>query len=280
MGCERIDFRSGQNRRTVISVYHGKEMLVYQYYSEGFFGYGQEGDFHPYGIWHLIPLLLLAAAVYFTWKNHARLKGWKYEGRFRYLLSFVMLMAEMAYYWRLLYVGDEYGEFQMLTKLPIQVCQWGLICCVYMITSQNDTLFGINFFITLGCTGIALFLPQTVISCAGPRYFRYYQFWFGHALPVYSTLYMMIVHGKRPRYRHLWYAIGCLALAAIPSYFANEAIPAANYLYVKTEIPLLPQNQLLRMLSYFVIISLLFHGMWFIWMKISRQTKKESGAEK
>lgn len=120
-------------------------MLVYQYYSEGFFGYGQEGDFHPYGIWHLIPLLLLAAAVYFTWKNHARLKGWKYEGRFRYLLSFVMLMAEMAYYWRLLYVGDEYGEFQMLTKLPIQVCQWGLICCVYMITSQNDTLFGINF---------------------------------------------------------------------------------------------------------------------------------------
>ena len=253
---------------------------MYQYYSEGFFGYGQVGNFQPYGIWHLIPILLLIIAVFVTWKNRAALRSWKHEGRFRFILSFVMLMAEMGYYWRLLYVGDESGKYLMLTKLPIQVCQWGLICCVYMITSKNDTLFGINFFISLGCTTIAMFLPQTVISRAGPRYFRYYQFWLEHALPIYGTLYMMIVHGKRPRYRHLWYAIGCLGLAAIPSYFANEAIPAANYLYVKLDIPFMPQNQLLRLLVYGVIITLLFHAMLFIWLKTAGRAKKEGGAVK
>ena len=248
-------------------------MQLYQFYSEGFFGYGQEGNFQPYGIAHLLPLLIAAAAVYFTWKKRGSLKNWKYERRLRFILSFVMLIAEMSYFWRTLYVGDEWGNYTLMTKLPLQVCQWGLICCVYMITSGNDALFGINFFISLCCTPIALFVPQTVISLTGPGYYRYYQFWMEHLLPIYSTLYMMIVHGKRPRYRHLWLSIGCLLLLAIPSYFANELIPEADYLYVHLDIPFMPAGQLPRMLIYFVIITLLFHGIWLILKACSSKKK-------
>ena len=58
--------------------------------------------------------------------------------------------------------------------------------------------------------------------------------------------------------------MGGLLLLAIPSYFANEAFPDADYLYVRLENPFMPDNQLLRMAIYFVVITLLFHGMWFI----------------
>ena len=237
---------------------------MYQFYSEGFFGYGQEGNFQPYGIAHLLPLLITAIAVYFTWKKRENLQNWKYERRLRFVLSFVMLIAEMSYFWRTLYVGNEQGDYTLMTKLPLQVCQWGLICCVYMLTSGNDALFGINFFISLGCTLFALFIPQTVISRTGPAYYRYYQFWMEHLLPIYGTLYMMIVHGKSPRYRHLWLSVGCLLLLAIHSYFANELIPEADYLYVRLNIPFLPEGQLFRMTVYLALIVLLFHGMWWI----------------
>ena len=244
---------------------------MYQFYSEGFFGYGDLGDFHPFGLWHILPILLLVAAAVLTRRKREAIRGWKYERRFRYILSFVMLMAEMSYFWRLLYVGDEYGDFTLLVKLPIQVCQWGLICAVYMITSKSDFLFGINFFISLGCTTIALFVPQTVISQTGPGYFRYYQFWLEHLLPIYSTLYMMMVHGKRPKYRDLWTSMGFLVLLAIPSYMANVAIPEADYLYMRMNIPFMPDSILLRLPIYGAIILLLFHGMWLLWKYIEQK---------
>lgn len=125
---------------------------MYRFYSEGFWGYGQEGVFQPDGIWRLIPVLLLFLAVFVTRKKHGVLQSRKHERRFRFILSFVMLMAEMGYYRRLLYVGDKYGSFLLLTRLPI-----------------------------------------------------------------YGTLYRMIVHGKRPRYRHLWYAVGCLGCQPSPA---------------------------------------------------------------
>ena len=66
-----------------------------------------------------------------------------------------------------------------------------------------------------------------------------------------------------------------LALLAIPSYFANELIPDVDYLYVKLAIPFMPEGQLPRMMVYFVIIVLLFHGMWLI-LNACAPKKKEA----
>ncbi|MCR4838903.1 MAG: hypothetical protein K5897_08245 [Eubacterium sp.] len=38
----------------------------YEFYSDGFFGYGKEGDFQAYGLDFFIPILLFALAVVFT----------------------------------------------------------------------------------------------------------------------------------------------------------------------------------------------------------------------
>lgn len=41
-----------------------------------------------------------------------------------------------------------------------------------MVMSLNDTLLGINYFNTFIGAGIALLVPQTVISNCGPAYYR------------------------------------------------------------------------------------------------------------
>ena len=253
--------------------------MEYQFFSDGFFGYGEVGDFRNFSFWHFLPIAILLIAVILTAIKRDFFRGWKREKSFRYVLSFVMLMAEMSFFWRLLYVGDEYGQHNLMARLPMQLCQWGLICCVYMIISLNDTLFGINFFVTIIGAGIAIFSP-IVISRTGPTYYRYYQFWVEHLLPIYCTFYAMIVHKKRPKYRYLWLSYSLMLLMTIPASIANLAIPEANYFYLKLDIPFLPKDYSLRVIIYSAIIIAAFHVLWFVWGGIDRLIKKKNAGEK
>jgi hypothetical integral membrane protein (TIGR02206 family) len=254
--------------------------MEYQFYSEGFFGYGEKGDFQMFGFWHFLPIALLILAMVLTTIKRNRFREWKYEVKFRYILSFVMLMAEMSYFWRLLYVGNEYGGNTLMTRLPMQLCQWGLICCVFMIISLNDTLFGLNYFITFFGAIIAIASP-IVLSLTGPTYFRYYQFWLEHLLPIYGTYYAMTVHGKRPKYWHLWLAYGGMLAMAIPASIVNLAFEQANYFYLKLKLPMIPENYILRVVIYSLITIAAFHLLWGVLLVVDRRKKRvrESVAE-
>lgn len=257
---------------------------MYRFYKDGFFGYGEPGDFQYWSLWHILPLLLLVLAVLLVYRYRNPLKDWKWEGRARFIFAFVMLLAEMSYFWRLLYVGDETGIDSLLIKLPLQVCQWSLICCTFMMMSENDTLFGINFFISL-ILGIIPLLMPTVIMRTGPEYYRYYQFWMEHGMPILGTYYMMFVHGKYPRYRHLWYTVGGLMLLSIPSVIANAQIPGANFMFLggeshggtagKNVAQILPESQVIRYIVFFGVVVLLFHIGYGLWYAAShRKTKR------
>lgn len=108
-----------------------------------------------------------------VWFKRNRLREWKGETHFRFFLSFVMFVMEFSFFCRLLYVGDDSGNHLMMSKLPLHVCDLGLICCMYMVPSKNRTLFGINFFITLFGATLACIIPQTVLTNAGPAHYRY-----------------------------------------------------------------------------------------------------------
>ena len=249
---------------------HKKE---YVFYSGGFFGYGERGDFVPWSIWHIIPLLVTVAIIFLIWRYRKQLRNWKHEARFRYIYSFVMLLAEMSYFWRTFYTGNEWGLNTLMDKLPLQVCQWGLICAVYTLVTDSDILFGINFFVTLSLTLPALFVPAVIVF-TGPTYFRYYQFWLEHAMPVIAVFYMMFVRGKRPKYWHLWLSIGLLMLLSIPCVIANTTIPGANYMYlgnftesrVEFTDPLyfFPDGLVPRYLSLMAVTIVLFHLLYFL----------------
>ena len=167
------------------------------FYSEGFFGYSNEQDFFMGSIWHILPITLMIIAIILIHKYREKIKNFKYESSVRYILAFVMMIVEMSFFWRLLYVGNQGQADTMLTYLPFQMCQWGLLICIFTITSKNQKLFSINYYITLLFASIALIYPL-VITNTGPRYYRYYQFWLEHILPIISVFYLMFVHDIKP----------------------------------------------------------------------------------
>ncbi len=246
------------------------------FYSEGFFGYGDPGNYIPYGLDYFIPILILIGCSVLVILKRRQIRIWPGEGRLRFILGFIIIIVEMSYFWRLLYVGlDNSGDTSLLTRLPIQLCEWGAICSAFMVMSLNDTLFGINYFITFIGAGIALLVPQTVISSCGPAYYRYYQFWLEHALPIFVTVYVMAVHGKRPRYRDLWISFGCLCLLGIPATIANMTIPEADYLYFKMSIPFIPESYPVRAVIYAILILTAFHVLYFAWVLFERIYQKK-----
>ena len=250
--------------------------MEYQFYRDGFFGYGEEGDFQMFGFWHFLPIALLLFAMVLTTIKRNSFREWKHEIQFRYILSFVMLMAEMSYFWRLLYVGDESGGNTLMTKLPMQLCQWGLICCVFMIISLNDTLFGLNYFITFFGAVLAIASP-IVIARNGPTYFRYYQFWLEHLLPIYATYYAMTVYHKRPKYWHLWLAYAGMLAMAIPASFVNLSFEDVNYFYLKLDLLFLPDNYVLRVIIYSIITIAVFHLLWGLQLWVDHFREKRAG---
>lgn len=246
----------------------------YTYYSDGFFGFGSPGAFIAYSLMHFIPVLLCAAALVFIWRKREGLRAWKREEPLRQWLSFSMFLMEFSFFVWLLYVGDTSGNYLMMSKLPLHLCDIGLISCMYMVISKNRTLFGFNFFVTLFGATLACIIPQTVLNDVDPSYYRYYQYFGEHLIPIFSTAYMMIVHGMRPRYRDIWISIGALSLMLIPAFYLNDAFPGSDYLFLRLDMPLFPENQYLRAGIYAVLMILIFHAMWFMYVALRKRSAK------
>ena len=60
-----------------------------------------------------------------------------------------------------------------------------------MVLTENKHFFDIDVFVCLTVGILPLALPA-VINKTGPTYYRYYQFWLEHILPIYAVFYMML----------------------------------------------------------------------------------------
>lgn len=245
----------------------------YTYYSDGFFGFGPPGTFKPYGMIHIVPLLLCIGLLIMVWLMRDKLRSWKGEIHLRFVLAFLMFSMEFSYFLWLLYVGDNSGNYLMMSKLPLHVCDIGLIVCMFMVPSKNRTLFGFNFFVTLFGATLACIIPQTVLDCADPSYFRYYQYFGEHLIPIFSTIYMMIVHNMKPRYLDIWITAGALAIMTPAAIKLNNAFPGSDYLFLNLDVSVFPDGQYTRAAFYTVLLLIIFHLMWLIWRSFDRGRK-------
>lgn len=242
------------------------------FFSEGFFGYSNKQDFFMGSIWHILPIGLMIFVIVLIYKYRKEIKNFKYETSVRYILAFVMLIVEMSFFWRLLYVGSQGQYDTMLTFLPFQMCQWGLIICIFTIISKNKKLFSINYFITLLFAGIALIYPM-VITNTGPGYYRYYQFWLEHILPIICVFYLMFVHDMKPDYKGIYCTIiVTLPLAAV-AIIANGQIEGARYLYLTLDVPFLPKDQIIRALILQILAIGIYHLMYLPFYKTDKQNR-------
>ena len=203
------------------------------FYKDGFFGFGEKGNFKYWSFSHFAPVILFAVAAFLIFKYREKLKNWKHEENFRFIFGAVMLFVEMSYFWRLLYVGSsETGEVvDLLDKLPLQVCEWTCILASFMIMKKSKSIYPICFYVCL-TIGIFPILTPSVISTAGPAYYRFYQFWLEHLLPPLAVLYMTFVHGFRPTKKGIIPATCFMGVLVTFSLICNYNIPGANYLYL------------------------------------------------
>ena len=203
------------------------------YFSAGFFGYGEKGDFQQWSLAHILPILLAIGAIVFIWFKKDRIREWKHERTFRFIYAFIMILCEMSYFWRLVYVGPGTDpDKTMMSFLPLQVCQWTLICTTFMMMSESKKLFNLSFFLTMSAGILPLLFPA-VISAMGPRYYRYYQYWGEHLLPIVGMFYMMFVHRYEVKPYGIPLTIGALFCLAIPCIYFNGKYEDAQYLYLK-----------------------------------------------
>ena len=249
----------------------------YTYYSDRFFGFGEPGAFKPYTLMHLIPLILCVAAIWLVYRKRESLRTWKHEAGLRCWLAFAMFSMEFGFFVWLLYVGDTSGQYLMMAKLPLHLCDFGLISCLFLVVSKNRTLFGFNYFVTLFGAVLACIIPQTVLTDVDPRHFRYYQYFGEHLIPIFCTAYMMMVHGLRPRYRDIWITMGVLLLMGIPAVLLNEAFPGSDYLFLRLDISLFPANQYIRLAIYAVLLTAIFHLMWLVSAWSAKRKTSASG---
>ena len=205
-----------------------------QFFKDGFFGYGEPGDFTYFSLAHFVPLLVLIAAIWLVWHFRDRLRIWKHEETLRFLMAFTLMILDMSYYWRLLYVGScDPSQQTLLMELPLHVCGWTCIACIFMLAKKSPALYQFCFYTCL-TWGIFPLITPSVITATGPTYYRYYQFWLEHMLPIISVMYLTFVHGFRPKKRGIAVAWGMLSVLLTLSLICNANIEGANYLYLST----------------------------------------------
>ena len=237
--------------------------FVYEYHSEGFFGYSVEPIFKYFSFAHFLPIILMIVGVFLIYRYKDKLRAWKYEDTFRSFIGAWLIFNECSYYWRLLYVGNSQDGTQMMTFLPLQVCEWTAYVAAFMLLKRNKHLYDIAFYITLTLGLIPLFTPA-VITHLGFAHYRYYSFWIEHTLPILAVFYMTFVHGFKPDYKKVYKPLIMLAVLASLAIYANLSIPDANYMYLAAGTPgdslanILPSNVWARLAVGFLIVAFLF----------------------
>ena len=251
-----------------------KDFFIY------FFGAGTEPEFSNFTLAHFLPIALMIGVIFLIRGFQDKLAQSRFEKNFRYILAFMLIVAEMSYFWRL--VGVPSLNPNPVDHLPITVCGWAVIFCSYMLVGKSQRLFDIAYFWLFSGTVFALITP-TVITYTGPTRYRYYQFWAEHTLGYIAVFYMIFVHKMRPTFRSAVRSYVTLIVLAVIAYFTNQMIgPGANYLYMaKPEdtpsiLDILPPNFALRICIMAAAITLMFFLAYLPWLLKDRKAKKSA----
>lgn len=253
-----------------------------EFYSEGFLGYGEVGDFKYWSAAHIIPLVLFIAIIVLTYIFRDKIKNLKHENWIRYILAFSMMFNEMSFYWRLLYAGNPDGG-NFLNHFPIQVCTISSILTVFLLTSENKHIFDYLGFVCLTLGLIPFFTPAVIVR-TGPTYYRYYQFFFEHMIPVYSVFYFMFVKGYKMSIKNIWKPFVLLVPFGIIAIILNHNIEGANYFYLGHDTEgaslanIMPDNVYLKAFIYFLVAISLFAieiGIYYLVIYLKNKFKKE-----
>ena len=247
-----------------------KEALTY------FFGAGSEQEFSLFTVAHFAPVLAMLLVIWWIWKKQDAIRESRHEVKIRYILAFALIIADMAYYWRL--AAAPWLSTGPVDSLPLGVCGWAAIFCSFMLVGKCQSLFDIVYFWILSGSLFALITP-TPLTYTGPTRFRYYQFWADHTLSYIAVFYMIFVHKMRPTVRSAVKSYCALVAMCIVAYWVNSIIPGANYLFLArpeaapSVLDILPPNFFLRTAIMAAVITAMYGLAYLPWYLKDKKEK-------
>ena len=258
----------------------GEVIEQIRFYRDGFFGYGETGDFAYFSAAHFAPILLMLLAVFLIYRFRNRLKGWKWDEDFRFLLGALCLITFFSYYCRVLYAGTENsGRTTLLTKLPFEFCDLNICLTAFMVMKKSRKLFGISFLFTVTFGILPLCTPAVILK-TGPTYFKYYQFWLMHILPFVIDFYMLFVHDFRLKKSDVFRAFALAEVLLLVAIYMNARIPDANFCFIARETDgaslanIMPESMLAKWAIYTLAGLLLFSLAFWIYRAVLKRTQK------
>ena len=183
-------------------------------------------QFQEYGIWHLLPLVVIVLGVLLIFLFRKQLRESKHEKIYRYILAGIAIVMEVGLHvW---YIAN--GKWVFPDSMPIGLCAFSLFMSIYVLFTKSWKVFEIAYFWSLGGL-ISVLFPDIPF---GPDRFRYYQFLLAHMVFFWSFMYMMFVHGFIPTNKSFgksfWLLLAMVLIVIIPLNFAWDA----NYMYLAT----------------------------------------------
>lgn len=252
-------------------------VLQNDFFKEGFLGYGEEGDILAFSLAHIIPLILMMICILLIYFKRDEIRKSKYENTYRVILGVICLLGELIFYWRLCYVGSgDVEKTNMLSKLPLEVCDLTTLIAAVMLLNKNKGCFQYCTYVCL-TLGILPLLSVDVISTSGPLYIRYYQYWFQHIGPVLSVFYMLFVHNFKIEKKGIIFTYITLFLLAAISIPANNIVKDAHFMYLQGDVFIskyLPNSQIIRLLIASVFALPLFFLVYHLVHKFNIKEEK------
>ncbi|HCK66569.1 MAG TPA: TIGR02206 family membrane protein [Anaerolineae bacterium] len=189
--------------------------------------------FDLYGTGHLIALSLVIVLClsFLYFKN---IWGEKQRKTFRISIALILFLNEIAWHAWAAY----WGIWSIQTMLPLHMCSVIVWLTIYMLLTNNYSIYEVAYFLGIGGALQALLTPD--ITDYGFPHFRAFNTFIAHGLLVAMPIYMTVVEGHRPTLQSFKRVFIWTNLYMIPVFFLNLAI-GSNYLFIagKPEFPTL-----------------------------------------
>ncbi len=180
--------------------------------------------FKLFGGSHLMGVISSLAIVYFSLRKLARLPREKLERVINPLVGSILLiwpvLARLILIWQ--------GDFRWQTDLPFHLCSISTVLLGIYFFRPSQKFFDILFYWAFSGGILALIFPDLKVDFPS---FRYFSMFFGHALLLFSILYLHLLQGMNPSdsgtRAFKW--INALILPLIPI----NVWSGGNYLYLR-----------------------------------------------
>lgn len=194
-----------------------------------FFSPDRLHHFEAYSLEHIVMIGVCIAGVVVIIAGRSFFS--RHEQSISCLLIGLLILFEGAYHVWLVWNG----LWKWNKSLPLELCNISTYCCMLLLYTKRYSLFEILYFIGIGGELQAIFTPA--LSHSFPH-FRFFHFFIGHSLVIWTIAFFVFVKRFKPTFRSIWKAFLFLHLVAGIAFLVNR-LTGGNYMFLAHK----PSNQ-------------------------------------